>query len=111
MDMKLVIAVVHDEDVEELTEQLGKSGFGATKLATTGTFLKQGNTTLMIGSERGKEDSVLDIIREVCRSRKQECTTPLMPSGATGVYIPCPMEVTVGGATIFVLDTDRFEKI
>lgn len=109
--MKLIIAVVHDEDVDELSDSLTSNGFGATKIATTGTFLKQGNTTLMIGVERSKEDFLIDIIKKVCKSRKQDCTTPLMPSGANGVFIPCPMEVTVGGATIFVLDTDRFEKI
>lgn len=109
--MKLIISVVHDEDVEELCEQLSKAGFGTTKLATTGTFLKQGNTTLFIGAEKEKVDEALGIIREVCHSRKQECTTPLMPSGGTGIYIPCPMEVTAGGATIFVVDTERFEKI
>jgi len=109
--MKLIISVVHDEDVDELSEMLMAKGFGATKLASTGSFLKQGNTTLLIGSEKEKVDEVIEIISSVCKSRKQECTTPLMPSGATGVYIPCPMEVTVGGATIFVVDIDRFEKI
>lgn len=109
--MKLIISVVHDEDVDELSEKLLEHGFGATKLASTGSFLKQGNTTLMIGAEKTKEDEVINIIKDICKSRKQNCTTPIMPSGATGVYIPFPMEVVVGGATIFVIDIDRFEKI
>ncbi len=109
--MKLILSVVHDEDVDELTEMLGANGFSTTELASTGSFLKQGNTTLMIGAEKEKVDTVIGIVKEVCKSRKQNCTTPLMPSSATGVFVPCPMEVTIGGATIFVLDIDRFEKI
>ena len=109
--MKLIISVVHDEDVDELGEVLTNNGFSFTKLASTGSFLKQGNTTLLIGTEKEKVDSVIELIRSICKSRKQECAAPLMPSAATGVYIPCPMEVTVGGATIFVLDIDKFEKI
>ena len=51
------------------------------------------------------------IIEKVCKSRKQIATTPSPISGTTGVYVPYPVEVTVGGATIFVLDVEQFTKI
>jgi len=109
--MKLVIAVVQDDDVEDLVEALVKEKIYSTKLASTGGFLREGNTTLLIGVEKEKVDLVISIIKDICKSRKQTFTTPIPPTGSAGVYIPYPIEVMVGGATIFVVDIDRFEKV
>ncbi|HNR04742.1 MAG TPA: cyclic-di-AMP receptor [Bacillota bacterium] len=109
--MKLIIAVVQDDDVEDLVETLVKEKVYSTKLASTGGFLREGNTTLLIGVEKDKVDSVISIIKDICKSRKQTFTTPIPPTGSAGVYIPYPIEVMVGGATIFVVDIDRFEKV
>ena len=64
--MKLVIAIVQDEDASRLVNQLMKNGFGVTKLATTGGFLRAGNTTLLIGVDDDKLSSVMEIIEKVC---------------------------------------------
>ena len=109
--MKLIIAVVQDDDVEDLVETLVKEKVYSTKLASTGGFLREGNTTLLIGVEKEKVDLVISIIKDICKSRKQTFTTPIPPTGSAGVYIPYPIEVMVGGATIFVVDIDRFEKV
>ncbi len=109
--MKLVIAIVQDEDSQHLVNQLMKEGFGVTKLATTGGFLRAGNTTLMVGVEDERQQKVLDIIERVCRSRKQVTTAPTTMAGMSGVYAPYPVEVTVGGATVFVLTVDQFLKL
>jgi uncharacterized protein YaaQ len=109
--MKLVIAIVQDEDAPKLIEKLMKEGYGVTKLASTGGFLKSGNTTLFTGVNKEKLDDVIKIIEEVCKSRKQFTTAPTPASWASGVYMPYPVEVQVGGATIFVVNIDRFEKI
>lgn len=109
--MKLVIAVVQDDDVDELMERLVKEKVSSTKLASTGGFLRQGNTTLMIGVEKDKVDSVISIIKDICKSRKQVVSTPIPPTGSAGVFIPYPIDVMVGGAIIFVVDIDRFEKV
>ena len=109
--MKLIIAVVQDDDVEDLVETLVKEKVYSTKLASTGGFLREGNTTLLIGVEKDKVDSAISIIKDICKSRKQTFTTPIPPTGSAGVYIPYPIEVMVGGATIFVVDIDRFEKV
>ncbi|HYF81445.1 MAG TPA: cyclic-di-AMP receptor [Clostridia bacterium] len=109
--MKLVLAVVQDDDVDDLVEKLVKEKLSSTKLASTGGFLREGNTTLMIGVEKDRVDSVITIIKDICKSRKQTFTTPIPPTGSAGVFIPYPIDVMVGGATIFVVDIDRFEKV
>lgn len=109
--MKLVIAVVQDQDAAPLMDALVDRGFRATKLATTGGFLRQGNTTLLIGVEDEQVDDVVDVVRSVCRSRTQ--LVPPIPSVGRSVesYVGQPVEVPVGGATIFVLDVSRFERV
>lgn len=109
--MKLIIAIVQDDDAGELIDVLTDAGYRVTKLATTGGFLKSGNTTLMIGVEAEKVDVVLKTIEDVCKTREQVVTSPSPVAGSTGVYVPYPVEVEVGGATIFVVDVDKFIKI
>ena len=109
--MKLIIAIVQDEDANRLISSLMADGFSVTKLATTGGFLRAGNTTLLIGIEETKLESAMKIIESTCKSRKQIATSPSPITGTTGVYVPYPVEVTVGGATIFVLDVDQFVRV
>ena len=109
--MKLIIAIVQDEDASRLISTLMSDGYRVTKLATTGGFLRSGNTTLLVGVEDDKLQNAMSIIEKVCKSRKQIATSPSPISGTTGVYVPYPIEVTVGGATIFVLDVEQFTKI
>ena len=96
--MKLLIAVVQDADASALMERLVDRGLRATKLASTGGFLRQGNTTLLVGVEDDQVEAALECIRGVCRRRRQS-----MP-GAAG-------EVEIGAATVFVVSVDRFERI
>ena len=109
--MKLIITIVQDDDAADLLDLLTDKGFRVTKLATTGGFLRSGNTTLMIGVEKEKVEEVLAVIEEVCRTREQVVTSPSPVAGSTGVYVPYPVEVEVGGATIFVVDVDKFLRI
>ena len=108
--MKLIIAIVQDEDASRLISNLMAEGFRVTKLATTGGFLRSGNTTLLIGVEDEQLQKAMDIVEKVCKSRRQIATSPAPISGATGVYVPYPIKVTVGGATVFVLDVEQFAK-
>jgi uncharacterized protein YaaQ len=109
--MKLVIAIVQDDDAGDLIEEITDKGFRVTKLATTGGFLKSGNTTLLIGVEKEKVDDVLAIIEQVCKVRKQIITSPSSVAGSTGVYMPFPIEVDAGGANVFVVDVDKYIKM
>jgi uncharacterized protein YaaQ len=107
--MKLVIAVVQDKDSNRLSNALIKEGFRATKLASTGGFLRAGNTTFMIGTEDDRVPEVLQVIRANCKIREQ-LVTPVSPmGGTTDSYIPFPVEVQVGGAAVFVMPVERFE--
>ena len=106
--MKLVLAVVQDKDSNRLSQALVKAKFRATKLASTGGFLREGNTTFLIGTEDDEVDQVLEIITENCNAR-QQLFTPMSPlGGSADAYSPYPVEVEVGGATVFVLPVESF---
>ena len=107
--MKLIIAIVNRDDANTVTQNLTKKGFYSTKLASSGGFLLSGNVTLLIGVAEEKVEQVIDVIREHSHSRKQ-----LIPATSEmGMsYLPTmPVEVTVGGATVFVVDVERFERL
>ena len=108
--MKLVIAIIQDEDANRLVAELMNGGYSVTKLATTGGFLRAGNTTLLAGVEDDRLDGCLHIIEKVCKSRRQIASSNIPMSGASTMYAPYPIEVTVGGATIFVMSVDQFVK-
>lgn len=108
---KLVIAVIQDKDSVKLMETLVDKGFRATKLASTGGFLKAGNTTMLIGVEEEQVNDVVSLISSVCQSREKMVTTMSPIGGAVESYVPYPVEVVVGGATIFVVDVERFEQV
>ena len=109
--MKLIIAIVQDEDASRLVSNLMNEGYSVTKLATTGGFLRSGNTTLLLGVDDSKFDGAMAVIEKVCKSRKQVATSPSPMAGTTGLYAPYPIEVMVGGATVFVLKVEQCTKI
>ena len=106
--MKLVVAVIQDQDSNRLASEIKKNNFRATKLASTGGFLRSGNTTFLVGVDDNRIPQLLDIIRDNCRAREQ-MVTPVSPlGGSADSYIPYPVEVEVGGATVFVLPIEQF---
>ena len=108
--MKLIIAVIHDKDRGKITETLLRNGFKFTKIGSTGGFLREGNVTLLIGSEDKDVDRVLEIIGEASKTRKQYMNVLPPDAGPVGTFIPAPVEVLVGGAVTFVLPVERFER-
>ncbi|HZJ77124.1 MAG TPA: cyclic-di-AMP receptor [Oscillospiraceae bacterium] len=109
--MKLIIAIVHDDDVHNLIDDLTKEDFRVTKLATTGGFLKAGNTTLFIGVEDDKANRAIEVIKDNCETRRQTVASPTPMAGTAGVFIPYPIEVQIGGATVFVIDIEKYLKL
>ena len=109
MKMKMLIAIVNSDDANSVGQNLIRNGFQITKLPTQGGFLKAGNTTFLCGVAEEKVQEAIDIIRKHSQSRKQIIPT----SSEMGInFFPAmPVEVMVGGATIFVMDVDRFEKV
>lgn len=109
--MKLILAIVQDADSSRLQEALGESGFQSTKLASTGGFLREGNTTVLIGVQDHKVPEVKEIIHATCRERTKVVTAGSPIHALEGVFASQPMEVPVGGAIVFVLSTDEFVRL
>jgi uncharacterized protein YaaQ len=110
-DMKLVTAIVHSEDAGNLVDALLEKEFRATRLQSSGGFLKQGNATILVGVEDDQVDAVLEIVSANCHSRRQ-FVNPMPPIMEPGeFYMPYPVEVEVGGATVFVMPVERFERL
>jgi uncharacterized protein YaaQ len=109
--MKLVIAVVHSEDAGSLVDALTDKDYRVTRLQSTGGFLKQSNASILVGVEEAQVDDVIAVIRETCHAR-QQFINPMPPIMEPGeFYMPYPVEVSFGGATVFVLDVGRYERI
>lgn len=109
--MKLVIAVVQGEDAQQATQKLTEAGIGTTRIATSGGFLQQGNVTLLIGVDDDRVAAALKIIQENCQERTR-FVTPVPPLAEPGEFaMAYPVEVQMGGATVFVVPVDKFEKI
>ena len=88
--MKLIIAIIKDEDNDAVSRALTKQGFRVTLTASTGGFLRSGRSTLLIGVDDDKVESALDIIRENCKKNEQ---------------------AKESRATIFVLKVDQFTQL
>jgi len=108
--MKLVLAIIHDEDAPDIMKILNKKGFMVTKLASTGGFLHVGNTTLITGVEDDKVDEVNAIFEAKCKMRKKMVGENTPYTNMDG-FLRHPVEVEVGGATIFVMEVSQFIKI
>jgi len=107
--MKLIFAIVSNDDAINVQTGLTSSGYSVTRLSTAGGFLRAGNTTFLCGTEEDKVDKAIEIIKQNSRSRSQKVPTDI--SYGVGMYAGFPVEVSVGGATIFVTDVERFEKV
>jgi uncharacterized protein YaaQ len=109
--MKLIIAIVQDADVNFLMDSLMEEKYRVTKLATTGGFLREGNTTLLIGVDDEKVDSVLQIIEDNCKTRTAS-TSVMNPSAESPLLgTTVPIDINLGGATVFVLDIEKYVRI
>jgi uncharacterized protein YaaQ len=109
--VKLVVAIVHSDDAGPCSTALTDAGFDCTRLSTSGGFLQKGNTTLVVGVEDAHVDQVIELVRSHARGRN-EYINPLPPMAEPAEFFaPFPVEVQLGGATVFVLDVERFEKL
>lgn len=104
--MKLIIAIVQNQDAEGLSKKFVSANIRATKLATTGGFLKQGNTTFLIGIENDRVSEVLKIVKGSSKTRQEYMDPMFTTENPTDDK---PLKITVGGATVFVLSVEQFE--
>jgi uncharacterized protein YaaQ len=102
--VKLVIAVVDGRDARRLGAELAARGLRSTRLASTGGFLRDGNTTLLVGVDDAKVEEVLAVVRRVCHPRRHLLVPLAYLAEGSDVASIQPVEVTAGGATVFVLN-------
>ncbi len=107
--MKLIVAIVNHDDANAVVQNLSGNGFSSTRLSTTGGFLLASNVTLLIGVRDDQVQTAIDLIQERSHSRRQ--MVPALTEMSYGFMPVMPVEVTVGGATVFVVDVERFERL
>jgi uncharacterized protein YaaQ len=108
--LKLVIIISSDADADRLMKSLIDKGFPATKISSTGGFLHRGNATIISGVEEDEVDQVLSMVRSECHARTEYVPVQTLPFFGEGTSLSEPVEVRVGGAIVFVLNVERFEK-
>ncbi len=107
---KLLIIIAAAEDADRLLDKMTAAGYPVTKISSTGGFLRRGNVTLLSGLEADAVDDVLVMVKAECRPREEYIPVQALPF--PGNLPPGqPLQVRAGGAIVFVLDTERFEKI
>jgi len=109
--VKLIVAIVHNEDAGALVDALLEHEYRTTRLQSSGGFLKQSNATILVAVDDEKVEDVMTIVRENCSSRTQ-IVNPMPPIMEPGeFFLPYPLEVEVGGATVFVVPVERSERL
>ncbi|MDH7601979.1 MAG: cyclic-di-AMP receptor [Armatimonadota bacterium] len=109
--MKLVIAIIHERDKHKVSDALLQAGHKFTNIATTGGFLRDGNCTLLIGAEDDKVDEIISILDKCCHTREQFVSQTPIDTLASGGMVVSPVKVMVGGAIIFVVNVERYERV
>lgn len=104
----LALAIVQEQDIDAAVPALEDMGAFVVYLASTGGFLGRRNATLLIGLAHSRLSEALNILRQTCRQRVEYLTLPL--EGAP-LPMPAPVPVTVGGAVVFILPLERFERL
>ncbi len=108
--MKLAICIVHNRDKAKITDELVKAGFKFTVIGSTGGFLREGNTTFLIGIEDMETNALFRIVGENCCAREQLVNVLPLEAAPTGAFLTSPVKVPVGGAVAFILDVEQFER-
>jgi uncharacterized protein YaaQ len=88
--MKLIVAILHHTDGEDVLRALTGAGYTVTRVASSGGFLRRGNATLLIGVEAERVPVAIKLIRE---------------------HSAPPVDPGLKRATVFVLNVERFEQI
>jgi uncharacterized protein YaaQ len=109
--VKLVVAIVHSDDAGSCTNALTDAGYDCTRLGTSGGFLQKGNATLLVGIDDLQVDAVIDVLRACARGRNEFINPVPATTEPVELFAPFPVEVEIGGATVFVLDVERFERL
>jgi len=102
---RLIVAMIQEEDAENAVQALTKLGFVVTRLPSRGGFLKRRNVTLMVGMPSGMEEAAVRALKNSCKQRV-EFVNNMLPVSA--LPLPAPVEIKVGGATMFVFEVENY---
>lgn len=108
--LKLVVIIAADTDADRLMKSLIERGFPATKISSTGGFLHRGNATILSGVDANEVEQVFAMVRSECHARTEYVPVQTLPFFGEGASLSEPVEVRVGGAIVFVLSVEQFEK-
>ena len=108
--MKLAVCIVHNRDKGRVTDELVKAGFKFTVIGSTGGFLREGNTTYLIGVEESELSALQKVIAQNSQSREQLVNVMPFEAAPPGAFIPSPVKVPVGGAVMFVVPVEQFHR-
>ena len=109
--MKMILAILSRDDEMKTVDELNKAQFFVTKLSTTGGFLKKKNTTILIGTEDERVQEAIELIRANAKKRTElRCTPAAIEPNGSMEMMPVPLEVEVGGCTIFVFPVEQMGK-
>jgi len=108
-DQKLIVVITSNDEADTLIRKLVEQGYPATKTSSTGGFLRRGNATIFSGVDGGDLPNVLSIIRSECKARTEMVPAQALPFPES-IYPAEPVQVRVGGAIVFVLPVEHFEK-
>ena len=109
---RLLFAILRKEDYDETVGELNSRGFFVTKLSSSGGFLKKENVTMMLGVESGRLDEAVQVLK-ACAGRRRSQTYVMPTPGAGDVYAgtAVPVEIDVGGVTLFTVKLEEFQKL
>jgi CPA1 family monovalent cation:H+ antiporter len=105
---RLLAVVLQIKDAENAIKALNSAHMLVVRLSSSGGFLGRRNTTLLIGVPKNQEENAVAILNQNCRQRVEYVATPLEGSPD---HLPLSTQVTVGGATIFTIDVERYEEL
>lgn len=106
--LKLCVCIVHSRDKGRITDELVRAGFKFTVIGSTGGFLREGNTTMLVGVEDDDVETLKSVFQANCQTREQIVNVPAMELAPQSAFMASPIKVTVGGAVIFVINAEEF---
>lgn len=110
--MQLVVAIVQAEDADVLSERLIKQGIRFTRLNSVGSFLARGNATILTGIDDAQVELVLETLRTTCKTRQAFLNAlPQIEAPHASLAVVMPLEVTIGGAVVFIFPVRRFVRL
>jgi uncharacterized protein YaaQ len=108
--MKLAVCIIHNRDKGRIIDELVRAGFKFTIIGSTGGFLREGNTTFLIGVQDSEISDLKALIAANCQSREQLLNVAPFETNPTAAFTPSAVKVPVGGAVLFLLPVEEFER-